>query len=322
MIEIDPSVLAKPEDEDYASSGYDTSTASLTSSLNQYIMENGRRYHSYYGTEKYLMPTDEKEQDRLDLQHEIHRLVWDDKLHLAPLEEPHRILDIGTGTGIWAVEMAEQYPMAEVIGTDLSPIQPCWVPPNCRFEIDDAMQQWTFKDDFFDLVHGRTISSGVSDWEHLISEMKRCTKPGGYVELGEQSLVMQCDDGTMKPDHGIKVFTDNLRAAMIKMGRLWPDLAFLKNLLENAGFEGVTTCQAKELVGPWAKDPRLKRIGALTLLNAETVFESYGMAVFTRILGMDVDEARKMCENALLAARNKNYHIYDLSIRVYGRKPV
>lgn len=132
------------------------------------------------------------------------------------------------------------------------------------------------------------------------------------MELGEQSLVMQCDDGTMKPDHGIKVFTDNLRAAMIKMGRPWPDLAFLKNLLENAGFEGVTTCQAKELVGPWAKDPRLKRIGALTLLNAETVFESYGMAVFTRILGMDVDEARKMCENALLAARNKNYHIYDL----------
>jgi hypothetical protein len=95
------------------------------------------------------------------------------------------------------------------------------------------------------------------------------------------------------------------------MGRPWPDLAFLKNLLENAGFEGVTTSVAKEPMGPWAKDPRLKRVGSMSLLNGETAFESYGMALFTRILGMDVDKVRKICENGLLAARNKNYHVYD-----------
>jgi 2-polyprenyl-3-methyl-5-hydroxy-6-metoxy-1,4-benzoquinol methylase len=67
---------------------------------------------------------------RLDLNHEILRLLWDNKLHECPLDEPHRILDIGTGTGIWAIDMADQYPMAEVIGTDLSPIQPDWVPAN------------------------------------------------------------------------------------------------------------------------------------------------------------------------------------------------
>ncbi|KAI5815495.1 S-adenosyl-L-methionine-dependent methyltransferase [Pyronema omphalodes] len=321
-IEVDPAVLEKPNDEGYASSGHDISTASLTSSLNQYVMENGRRYHAYYGTDKYLMPTDEEEQDRLDLHHEIYHLVWQEKLHLAPLKEPHRILDIGTGTGIWAIEMAENYPMAEVIGTDLSPIQPCWVPHNCRFEMDDAMQHWTFQADSFDLIHARNISSGVSDWDHLISEMMRCTKPGGYVEINEQSLCVKSDDGTMKPDHGIKVFTEHLRAAMMKMGRPWPNLLFLKNLLENAGFEEVTTCQAKEPVGPWPKDRRLKRIGALSLLNGETAFESYGMAVFTRVLGMEVEEAQKLCDKGLLDARNKNYHIYDTSIRVYGRKPM
>ncbi|KAI5800576.1 S-adenosyl-L-methionine-dependent methyltransferase [Pyronema domesticum] len=298
MIEVDPSVLAEPENEDYASSGYDTSTASLSSSINEYVFENGRRYHSYYGTEKYLMPTDEKEQDRLDIQHEVYRLVWNDKLHGAPLTKPHRVLDIGTGTGIWAIEMAEQYPIAEIIGTDLSPIQPCWVPPNCRFEIDDAMQKWTFKDESFDFIHARTISSGVSDWEHLISEMKRCTAPGGYV------------------------FTEYLRDAMRKMGRTCPDAEFLKNLSETAGFEGVTVSQVKEPVGPWPKDSRLKRAGAMNLLNGETAFESYGMALFTRILGMDVDKARKICEKGLLDARNKNYHVYDTSIRVYGKKPM
>jgi tRNA G46 methylase TrmB len=47
------------------------------------------------------------------------------ELHKAPLPlNPHRNLDIGTGTGIWAVDMAVAYPSAEVIGTALSPIQP------------------------------------------------------------------------------------------------------------------------------------------------------------------------------------------------------
>lgn len=67
---------------------------------------------------------------RLDLHHEIMRLCWDNKLHQSPLADPQRILDIGTGTGIWAIDMADKYPMSEVIGTDLSPIQPDWVPAN------------------------------------------------------------------------------------------------------------------------------------------------------------------------------------------------
>ncbi|CCX13551.1 Similar to mRNA 3' acc. no. Q4IPA4 [Pyronema omphalodes CBS 100304] len=299
MIEVDPTVLENPRDDDYDSSGYDTSTASLTSSVNQYVFENGRRYHSYYGTDKYLMPTDEKEQDRLDLHHEIMRLAWDDKLHEAPLSEPHRILDIGTGTGIWAIEMADNYPMAEVTGTDLSPIQPNWVPANCRFEVDDAMLNWTFKE----------------------VKPRSCTVPGGHVELCENAITASCDDGSVKPDNPAKVYIDHLRAALTKMGRPPPDLEFMKSLLEKAGFEDIKVFQVKEPMGPWPKDPRLKRLGAMVLLHSDTSFESYGMAAFTRILGMEPDKAREMCEAARLAARNKNYHMYGQYYRVYGRKP-
>ncbi|KAG6085741.1 hypothetical protein E4U16_002115 [Claviceps sp. LM84 group G4] len=35
-------------------------------------------------------------------------------------------------------EFADQFPNTSVIGTDLSPCQPQWIPPNVRFEIDDA----------------------------------------------------------------------------------------------------------------------------------------------------------------------------------------
>jgi methylase of polypeptide subunit release factors len=36
----------------------------------------------------------------------------------------HNVLDFATGTGMWAIDFADKYPAASVIGTDLSPIQP------------------------------------------------------------------------------------------------------------------------------------------------------------------------------------------------------
>lgn len=65
------------------------------------------------------MPTDEIEQDRMDMHHETMLLLMNRELHMAPLQNPQRILDIGTGTGIWAIDMADLYISAEVIGTDL-----------------------------------------------------------------------------------------------------------------------------------------------------------------------------------------------------------
>lgn len=48
----------------------------------------------------------------------------DGKLFLAPVKEPSKVLDIGTGTGIWAMDFGDEFSEAEVIGTDISPIQP------------------------------------------------------------------------------------------------------------------------------------------------------------------------------------------------------
>ena len=60
------------------------------------------------------------------------RLTLDNKLWLAPIENPSAVLDVGTGTGVWAMDCADEYPGAEVIGVDLSPIQPLHVPPICN----------------------------------------------------------------------------------------------------------------------------------------------------------------------------------------------
>lgn len=68
------------------------------------------------------------EQDRLDLHHEIILRLMDSQLHCAPLSEPKQILDIGTGTGIWSIDMADKYPSARVVGTDLRCALSCPLP--------------------------------------------------------------------------------------------------------------------------------------------------------------------------------------------------
>ncbi len=118
-----------------------SATASLTSSIMAGHFENGRRYHAYQkASGEYILPDDEQEQDRLDIKYASIQLVFSDKVTFAPLENPQQILDIGTGTGIWAIDAGEQFPSATVTATDLSPIQPTW----CVFAVIHSIAQSFF----------------------------------------------------------------------------------------------------------------------------------------------------------------------------------
>ena len=121
-----PAVLEADDhvDEAYVTDDESTFTASVTSSIRAYRHENGRRYHAYKDG-SYMVPNDELENDRLDFQHAMFQRTLDGKLHVAPIpQDVQNVLDVGTGTGIWAIDFADEYPSARVIGTDLSPIQP------------------------------------------------------------------------------------------------------------------------------------------------------------------------------------------------------
>jgi len=159
-----------------------TTSTSLKSSVEDYTYENGRRYHAFRAGE-YPLPNDEEEQARMDLLHHIWRLILGGALLLSDIHEPQRILDVGTGTGIWAIDIADVYPEAQVLATDLSPIQPSWVPPNCHFYVDDAESGWEFEP--LDLIHGRSLCGSISDWPQFYRQSFRSLKPGGYIEIQE-----------------------------------------------------------------------------------------------------------------------------------------
>ena len=102
--------------------------------------------------------------ERLDLIHHIFLVSLDGALYTAPLDTNSikRCLDFGTGTGIWALDFADAFPSIEVIGTDLSPIQPTSVPPNLRFFVDDVEDDWGYRsDEAFDFIHGRGMGGAI-----------------------------------------------------------------------------------------------------------------------------------------------------------------
>lgn len=181
-------------DSAYGSVAGSSRTQSLASSTYYFRYENGRRYHAYREGQ-YVLPNDDEEQERLDLQHHIWRLLLDGNLFTAPLTDPTRILDLGTGTGIWAIDVADELPSSEVIGVDLSPIQPGWVPPNCKFYIDDYEGDWTYSDaEKFDYIHGRALSGTLSDWPKFYRQVYEHLKPGGWIEMQEYDAWIFSDD--------------------------------------------------------------------------------------------------------------------------------
>jgi SAM-dependent methyltransferase len=245
----------------------------------------------------------------LDLHHEIFLLLLDNQLHNAPIgDTPHRILDVGTGTGIWAVEMADKYPSAEVIGTDLRcvctfPLNPAdtTAPSNQAGSRQTAgsrltMQSWSGhtdlcvpptsplapiqrRKDTFDFIHVRNLAQATNDFPALVSQAYRCTAPGGYTELAEMGTAAYTEDGCNLADFsGLQRFVDLLHRSMERLGRPAHCTGeMLKEVLETAGFVNVVTSMYKEPSGPWPVEEKLKLAGAMTLLSGQTGFQAYGM---------------------------------------------
>ncbi|KAH8152227.1 uncharacterized protein LAJ45_03653 [Morchella importuna] len=303
------------------------STASLTSSVYAYRYENGRRYHAFRDG-VYNLPNDETEQDRLDIYHHIicmfharHNKSTDSNLLLfCPVtENPQKILDLGTGTGIWAIDAGEKWPSAEVIGTDLSPIQPRWVPPNVMFQVDDAESEWTWGEEVFDIIHIRHLSGSIRDWDGLIQQCYRALKPGGWLDLCEFPMEFYSDDKTLEGSEMDRWYK------LVQKGTEKTDQRFtpsaLPTIMATTGFTDLRIKLEKQPIGTWPKDPFQKKLGAYSQMLSESGFEALGIAIFTRVLGMSEEECRKIIDDCVEEVRSGKVHSYIVQHFMCGRKP-
>jgi len=214
-----------------------SNTTSLASSVLNYEYENGRRYHSYKAG-KYFAPNDEQEQERLDFIHHVQSMVLDGELHKVPVQAPQRILDVGTGTGIWAIDIADKFPMAQVIATDLSPIQPSWIPPNLQFLVDDCESDWTFEPKF-DWIHIRNMGGSIEDWPRLFRRCLDHLEPGGWLEVVDFEAWGSTDDNSLPPDSSYHRWQTELSTAATKFGRIMNVIPLVKDMMIDAGFQDV-----------------------------------------------------------------------------------
>lgn len=283
-----------------------SSSMSASSSIFDFVEEHGRTWHRYHEG-KYFMPNDIPEQERLDLQHSISVRLFGG-LYLAPIERPGRVLDIGTGTGVWAIEFANEHPESDVLGTDLSPIQPEYVPPNCRFEVDDAEDEWIFSYKF-DFIHSRFMSGSISDFPELFAVCLENLNPGGWAEFQDYYVRLQAVDGSLVGTT-LERWNECVIEGVRRMGKNALACAKYKSQMQDAGFVQVTEKKFALPGNAWAKGDDQKMLGTMQMENILNGLHGFSIGLFTKMLGMSVEEVELMLVDVRKDLRNTKIHFY------------
>lgn len=141
---------------------------------------------------------------------------------------------------------------------DLSPIQPQWyvtefyslcslpapcspqdrTAPNCRFEVDDFEEEWTYRRQF-DYIHAREVEGCVGDADKLFQRAFEHLTPGGYLEIQTVFARFVSDDGSEKKVESAMQWASLISEALIKFGKPWDSAPEWMDKMKAAGFVDV-----------------------------------------------------------------------------------
>ncbi|KAF2791437.1 UMTA methyltransferase family protein, partial [Melanomma pulvis-pyrius CBS 109.77] len=160
--------------------GDSTTKVAVTSSTNKDTYILGRSHFS---------------SSRLNLSHFLWKQVLGFNIHPSiPTSGFKRIVDIATGTAIWPLDVASEFPDAEVDGFDIA-LDQC--PPKNFFPRVRKLGTWDIFDDppeemqgWYDIVHVRLVIFVVknNDPRVIIRNLMKLLKPGGYLQWDELDL--------------------------------------------------------------------------------------------------------------------------------------
>ncbi|KAK7398454.1 hypothetical protein QQX98_012162 [Neonectria punicea] len=287
-IVVDPQFENGGEHDDTASELSEEleSTASLTDSIRDFRNIHGRTYGNSKTTE-YWAPNDEQQNEGLDI-----------------------------------TDFANQFPSAQVTGTDISPIQPAWVPPNCEFYIDDAQLKWTWPPDHFDYIHIRDLYGSIDDWSALYKKAYHHLKPGGWFEDLELDIRAHSDVVT-DPEHIFYRWNRVFQEAGKKIGKTFKIAigSRMRDLMDETGFVDVTERKFRLPMSAWGLDPKVKEIGQFVQMFVDGGLEGFGLYLLTQVMGWQYEECQVFIAQMRQALRNKKLNPYYEVTLVYGRKP-
>ena len=136
----------------------------------------------------YIHGTDATEQHRLV---ELNRLTNGPFIEFLGVRPDTSAIEVGSGLGILAADVAEAAANVRVVGVELSSVQLASVRRRrgVAFVQADA-HALPVGDDSFDLAYARYLLEHVSDPRAVLAEMRRVLRPGGRVALMENDVTL------------------------------------------------------------------------------------------------------------------------------------
>lgn len=231
------------------------------------------------------------------------------------------ILDLGSGTGVWPLEMAVRYPQAKILGIDISRIQRTnAVPPNVGFVIDNVENPWPTPAGSIDFLHARSLAGGVTDWPALFKQAYEKLKPGGLLEWTELAIQIFDFDGNFGDAELCPNFLN-----------LWRDVSHRNNInftpsphgpewLVDAGFENIAQRTEILPLGDWAQDEKLRTRQALMNTITNEHFENHCGLLFTKC-GWTREQFDAVAPTFLNDLRAESNKPYTTVVFTTARKP-
>ncbi|KIJ40420.1 hypothetical protein M422DRAFT_173752 [Sphaerobolus stellatus SS14] len=210
-----------------------------------------------YASEGYVLPSDEQERQRLlfsllalrlVLQHNVLKAAFGNRVLLAPLPavEDLKVLECGTGSGIWLLDLATEL-KGNFHGFDIeSRLFPRNAPGNLFFTMNSVTRMPEWWAESYGLVHQRLLLAALNayQWKEAINEMYRVLIPGGSVQLGEAG---PWKSGSVTEKH--QTLVQNLFESR---GLLLDCAVHIPQMLSNAGFIEIKTEVKTIPLGRWA----------------------------------------------------------------------
>lgn len=265
---------------------------------------------SRQGNDRYLVPREPREVHRLDLQHYALRELLGTN-HLAPIETPRSVLDVGTGTGRWALDICHEFPHAFVVGADQPPPIGDRAAPGYAYVRLNLLRGLPFLDGAFEYTHQRFLRAGipVAAWPGAVRELAPVTAPGGVLELGEVGEYW----GNAGP--AANRFFGLMRelGGRFGMDTEGPPGLGLPRLLADAGLADVGERQVTVPIGEWGG-----RVGSFMASNLRAVGRAL-MPVYASALGVGEDETGRLVSEMLREI--EAVHMTGEVWYAWGRKP-
>ncbi|KAJ5152055.1 hypothetical protein N7492_010350 [Penicillium capsulatum] len=315
-------------DDLHNSNDADSDTTSLASRIYRGVMKNGRRYQTIR-EDNYWCPADEQQFECFDACHLVSILLDSETrnpLFQAPIKQSAKnILDIGTGRGNWAIDVADMFPHATVRGVDLYPPPVNWMPPNCILEVDNILENWTWREPF-DFVHISHLVASFTpgEWDTVYKQAFDNLNPGGWIEQLEADAYVLCDDGSLPPSNILHSFGSNVLDAAANSGHPGGTLNTMRASMEKAGFVDLQERTYKWPIGPWPRDKLLKEAGQVNYHQWVNGLEGWCMFLLTKFGTPEPwspEEVQVYVARLRQEVRKPEFHIYHTARRVWGRKP-